>query len=106
MTEVVNCGGGHRTWLRQLILCVLGCPLPPYIKEGRGGRPAPVGCTKERSPTRAPRPSRIPFGGRGKEEGRGRREGKGGGCRPLPLVQFGPKGGGGATSPLWPFSLP
>ena len=39
MTEVVNCGGGHRTRLRQLILCVLGCPLPPYIKEERG-RPA------------------------------------------------------------------
>ena len=36
--------GGHRTRLKdQLInLCVLGCPLPTYIKEGGGeGRPAP-----------------------------------------------------------------
>ena len=28
-------------------LCVLGCPLPPYIKEGRR-RPANKGCARER----------------------------------------------------------
>ena len=39
MTEVCNCGGGHRTRLNSVNLCVLGCPLPPYIKE-QGGRPA------------------------------------------------------------------
>ena len=40
MTVVDYGGGGHRTRLKdQLInLCVLGCPLPPYIKD-KGGRP-------------------------------------------------------------------
>ena len=33
MTEVEYGGGGHRTWLGTINLCVLGCPLPPYIKE-------------------------------------------------------------------------
>ena len=39
MTEVEYGGGGHRAQLKdQLVnLCVLGCPLPPYIKE-LGGR--------------------------------------------------------------------
>ena len=42
MTEVDYGGGGHRTRLKdQLInLCVLGCPLPPYIKEQGEVRPA------------------------------------------------------------------
>ena len=30
---------GHRTWLNNFNLCVLGCPLPPYIKE-QGGEAA------------------------------------------------------------------
>ena len=48
MTEVEYGGGGHRTRLRndhRDQLCVLGCPLPPYIKEwrrGRAGRPSMV----------------------------------------------------------------
>ena len=36
MTEVEYGGGGHRTQLRndqKINLCVMGCPLPPYIKE-------------------------------------------------------------------------
>ena len=48
MTEVVNCGGGHRTRLRQLILCVLGCPQPPYIKEERGRPADPCRARQER----------------------------------------------------------
>ena len=42
MTEVEYGGGGHRTRLGTINLCVLGCPLPPYIKE-QGGRPAGFG---------------------------------------------------------------
>ena len=42
MTEVDYGGGGHRTRLGTINLCVLGCPLPPYIKE-QGGRPASLG---------------------------------------------------------------
>ena len=33
MTEVVNYGGVHRTWLRDCLLC-FGVPLLMYIKEG------------------------------------------------------------------------
>ena len=33
--------GGHRTWLREQLMCY-GLPLPPYIKEGRR-RPATRG---------------------------------------------------------------
>src|SRR5215216_1906444 len=41
MTEVCNCGGGHRTRLK-INLCVLGCPPAPVYKGWRrGGRPAP-----------------------------------------------------------------
>ena len=68
----------------------LGCPLPTYIKEQGGGRPA-LGAPKER---RNPPPSRSrihPFLvllGRGKGEGRrGRGRGKEG-PHPPPLVQF------------------
>ena len=46
MTEVEYGGGGHRTRLRDLkdqLLCLWGAPLPPYIKEQGGGRPALVG---------------------------------------------------------------
>ena len=38
MTEVINCGGGHRTRLRDNC-CAFGVPLATYIKEGRR-RPA------------------------------------------------------------------
>ena len=78
----------------------MGCPLPPYIKEQGGGRPALVG---------APGggvlllvgvglPSFLLLLGGGKEGGEG--EGKGGAAPPL-LVQFGPEGEG-ARGPPWP----
>ena len=85
-------------------LCVLGCPLPPYIKEQGGGRPALVG---------APGggvlllvgvglPSFLLLLGGGKEGGEG--EGKGGAAPPL-LVQFGPEGEGRAACPRPALSL-
>src|SRR3954465_12438830 len=44
MTEVEYGGGGHRTRLRNdhedQLVCLWGAPLPPYIKEQGGGRPA------------------------------------------------------------------
>src|SRR5215216_6506811 len=41
MTEVCNCGGGHRTRLK-INLCLLGCPPAPVYKgRRRGCRPAP-----------------------------------------------------------------
>src|SRR6187399_1716672 len=53
MTEVCFCEGGHRTRLEQFNLCVFGCPLPPYIKEQGGGRPAlpmvRLGCNPTRN---------------------------------------------------------
>ena len=81
MTEVEYGGGGHRIRLRndpEINLCVLGCPLPPYIKEPRGrGRP-----TKEGAPRGGPTPtgSRTPFfpswsRRRGKEEEEGKERG-------------------------------
>src|SRR5215216_1805011 len=92
MTEVCNCGGGHRTWLKYQLLCSRVPPAPVY-KGGReeAGRPL-LGVPEEGSSTRTPSPSRIPSRGKG-EEGRKRRKGRKGGRRPLPLVQFRPKGG-------------
>ena len=106
MTEVEYGGGGHRTRLRQCLLPILGCPLPPYIKEQGGGRPA-LGRAKEgRNPP--PSRSRIPpflvlLGGGRKEGGEG--EGKGGAAPPL-LVQFRPEGEGARGPPWPPLSLP
>ena len=37
MIEVDYGGGEHRTRLGTINLCVLGCPLPPYIKDQGGG---------------------------------------------------------------------
>ena len=45
-------GGGHCTRQRNdpyINLCVLGCPLPPYIKEQGGVRPALGGGASEES---------------------------------------------------------
>ena len=39
MTEVCFCGGGTAHG-EKINLCVLGCPLPTYIKEGGRRRPA------------------------------------------------------------------
>ena len=74
-----------------------GAPLPLYIKEKGGGRPALVG---------APvgvgfLPFLLLLGG-GKE-GR-EREGKGGATPPL-LVQFGQRGGGALPALVRPLSL-
>src|SRR3954463_5256246 len=77
-----------------------GAPLPPYIKEQGGGRPALVGAPGRRNPP--PSRSRTPLfptpTRRGKGRGRGRRKG---GRRPPLLVQFGPEGEG-ARGPPWP----
>ena len=35
-------GAPHTAKRSMINLCVLGCPLPPYIKE-QGGRPAGLG---------------------------------------------------------------
>ena len=77
-------GGTAHGWERSMInLCVLGCPLPPYIKE-QGGRPAgPVGRARRSPPP--PSGSRtplflVPLGGGRKERARRRKEG----AQPLP----------------------
>ena len=52
MTEVEYGGRGHRTRLRNDLedqLVCLGVPLPPYIKEPRGVRPALGGGAQEES---------------------------------------------------------
>ena len=82
MTEVDYGGGGHRTRLGTINLCVLGCPLPLYIKDQGGGRPALVRPKERRNPP--PSRSRIPpflvlLGGGRKEKG-GMKEG----AQPLP----------------------
>ena len=41
MTKVEICGGASHTAKTIINLCVLGCPLRPYIKEQGGGWPAP-----------------------------------------------------------------
>ena len=85
MTEVDYGGRGHRTQRETINLCVLGFPLPPYIKEQGGGRLA-LGHAKEgRNPP--PSRSRIPpflvlLGGEG-ERGKGEEEEKERG-HPLP----------------------
>ena len=74
--------------------------MPPYIKEGGGGRPALVGAPRRRSPP--PSRSRTPpfllllGGGRKGERGEGKR-----GAPPPLLVQFGPEGEG-VRGPPWP----
>ena len=81
MTEVCNCGGGHRTRLRERLrrsTCVSrGAPLPPYIKEqGGGGRPrrrARQGGSP--TPTGSRTPSFLVGVGEGGKRGRGGRKG-------------------------------
>ena len=89
--------GASHTAKTTVNLCVLGCPLPPYIKEHGGGRPALIGRAPSRIPTRNPIPSRFPTREERGKEGEGERE-RGGPCPHL--VQFGLlKGGGHAASP-------
>ena len=98
-------GGTAHGWERSMInLCVLGCPLPPYIKE-KGGRPAgPVGRAR-RSPT--PTGSRTPslfLVGLG-EEREGERGGKERG-EPPPPCPIRTWGGGARGCPLAASPLP
>ena len=82
-------------------LCVLGCPLPPYIKE-QGGRPAGLGVRQGEGGVLLlvgvglpfPSPTRNGEGGR-KERERERERG----AAPPPLVQFELLMGGGAPPP-------
>ena len=41
MTEVGNCGGGHRTWLKEQLVLSSGVPPDPVYKGGEEeeGRP-------------------------------------------------------------------
>ena len=82
MAEVCNYGGGHRTRLNNVNLCVYGVPPPPYIKEWRrgDGRPsmARPGGVLLPSVVGSP-PSLV---GLGVKEGGEREEGKGGGPPP------------------------
>ena len=77
----------------------MGCPLPPYIKDGGGEAGQPLGRARrmeEGSPSRIPPPTWNRKRGREKEkEGRG---------RPPSLVQFGPDQGEGCGHPCGPFS--
>ena len=88
MTEVEICGGGHRTWLRDCLLC-LWVP-PPHVYKGgreeeagqeevrpRGGVLLQVGF--------APPPLSYYY----KEKGGKRRGREGKGGRPPTLTQFG-----------------
>ena len=94
-------GGTAHGWERSMInLCVLGCPLPPYIKE-KGGRPAgPIGRARRggSSPSRRKTPPFLLLLGGGKEGEREKERG------PPFLVQFGPEGEGARDLP-WPAPL-
>src|SRR5215216_1719160 len=95
MAEVINCGGGHRTRLRD---CLLSFGVPPghVYKGGRGGGRQPRGARHRGSPTRIPNPSwtPLPFPRGGEREGGGEGEGKRG-RRPLPSPIRTCHGGGG-----------
>jgi hypothetical protein len=96
MTEVCNCGGGRRTRLRINDLVSLGCPLPPYIKEGEGEAAGPRGAPRCGVLLGLPSPSRIPPPIRSRKGGRERERKEG--AAPPPLVQFG-LGKGGRAPP-------
>ena len=93
MTEVENCGGGHRTRLK-INLCLYGVPPPPYIKEGRRRPASPKGRAQGGVEFYSKYELVPPFLVQVGEEGRrGRGRGKEG-PRPPPLVLFGlPLGG-------------
>ena len=84
MTEVVNCGGGHHTRLRNNC-CDFWCPLATYIKEereeagGQGGRAK--GGVQLGFPILVGLPFFFQEGKRGKEE---EREKERGGAPPPP----------------------
>src|SRR3954463_6279606 len=98
MNEVEICGGGHRTWLNNQLVC--SRVPPPHIYKGARGRPAdPL--------WRAPKRGILlglqvlvgfhQKGERGKE-GKGEGEGKGGPPLPCPIRTQ----GGGARGLPWP----
>ena len=94
MTEVEFCGGGHRTRLRDQLMCLWGAPSPVYKggEEGAGRHGAPQGGIPTPTSSRFP-----PFPSPNRRGGRGRRkEGKGA----RPSSQFGLGVGGGPSS--WP----
>src|SRR3990170_2214379 len=103
MTEVCNCGGGHRTRLRQINLCVYGVP-PGHVYKG--WREEEAGAHRARPKCGVllglPSPSRIPPPTWNRKKGREKEKEERG--RPLSLVQFGPVHGEGARPPLRPFS--
>src|SRR6266496_2409132 len=107
MTEVVNCGGGHRTRLR-IIVVAFGAPPAPVYKGGEE-EAGPLGARQVWGVLLGlPSPSRIPLSYPEWERRKGRGVGKGKGAPPPPLVQFGLHGGGAtspwpaSSSPLWP----
>ena len=104
MTEVLNCGGGHCTRLRDCLLCV-GVPLTTYINEGEEEADVKEGRAIGGAQLGFPILVGVPFlfqeGERGKEE---EREKERGGRRPLPSpIQT--CHGGRATTPCGPSLL-
>ena len=100
MTEVEYYGRGHRTRLRNQLVCLWGAPSPVY-KGGEEGGGRPQGARPRGGLLLQVHSSRFPpFLVQLGEEGRSGKEKEGGGAAP-PLVQFrlGPWGG-------WPLSLP
>ena len=103
MIEVCNCGGGHRTRLREDFVYLWGAP--SHVHKGGGKRrPAlegrAIGGVQLGFPILVGLPFVFQEGERGKEE---EREKERGGRHPL-LVQFGPAHEGARGHPLRPFS--
>ena len=86
MIEVCNFGGGHRTRLREDLVCLWGAPSHVYKGGGRR-RPALEGAHQGGSPTWTPSPSRILPSSYIPPEGKegGEKEKEGGGRCPHPL---------------------
>ena len=89
MTGGVNCGEGHRTRLREQLMC-FGVPPAPVYKGREEEATGQEGRAMGESPTRTPLlvgfgPPLFPSHAGGKREGEGEGEWKGG-PRPLPLV--------------------
>ena len=107
MTEVDYGGGGHRTWLETINLCVHGVPPSPVYKGVEEGEGAGLSRRTQGSPT--PTRSRIPPflvelgalpSSRSRREGKGKEKRRKEGAPPLPLVQFGLSLGRRAASSL------
>ena len=108
MTVGVNCGGGHRTWLRELLVCLWGAPAHVYKGEGReaGGQEGrAMGRVLLGLLVQVGFAPPFPFSTRGNMKERKReREGE---HRPLLLVLFGlPRRGARGHPPRASLSLP